>query len=662
MTTQSMTKPPLLAEVGEDQMETGVSPYVPAEDSDLDLEDPIENYIEDNSMIDEATDAADVMQADNSTNHQDDIMYDEDIIDFEDDFDMNAAAHEDVPTAVTDAQEEIQESLSIVLDDDNKHSLSEQNVAPQELSADNFEQELEDEDQQEEELVDEWQEEDANQEQANNPVSEMYTEATQAMNDVSEETHTTAIAHSVTEHPDLLPQTSTEEAHVTEDLYDSLHEEANELQSHHDVEDDLTAGPGTENPTQEEAEDGETILNHEEAISGLTNATPSQLHPCLVEYAGEPFHLFPLPDDDSAEPLLQDSSLAFKPINDLLQQLHGPFAEYLGHSDEIVLDIPSLGLHICEDSKYSFELTLAQIIDTYMLLSQNQQLANIDPLYCQLSHRVCLRTQMNYLGSSAREGKTYATIVEEHVVFSEVAATEETGEAGEEAYDETTQYYDTADTTQPEGQADEQVHVDLDVTTVEYDLDADEDAQTHLDGSVPHQGAEGARQIPTESEQDDLNGPSHEEDFTAGDNTHGNDHSTETKIGDNHDLPHVTTNDVNETLSQHVTKAEHSHDDHVKQTHSADIEYEDIFADLEKPSTAKSLGTAPGGTELKDPRTTASAVEDDLFFDDWDSDKEPEPAPITPSKIAPSKRKMAEDDDDFLLDLSTPEPKRTRPS
>ena len=48
-------------------------------------------------------------------------------------------------------------------------------------------------------------------------------------------------------------------------------------------------------------------------------------------------------------------------------------------------------------------------------MAHNDNVANVEPLYCSLSSRVCLASQYAYLQSAANEGKTLIQISEEHV-------------------------------------------------------------------------------------------------------------------------------------------------------------------------------------------------------------------------------------------------------
>jgi hypothetical protein len=63
-------------------------------------------------------------------------------------------------------------------------------------------------------------------------------------------------------------------------------------------------------------------------------------------------------------------------------------------------------------------ITLSQIIDVYIALAHNDNIASIEPLHCSLSSRVCLSSQYAYLQSAAKEGKTLTQIIDENTFAS----------------------------------------------------------------------------------------------------------------------------------------------------------------------------------------------------------------------------------------------------
>ena len=142
----------------------------------------------------------------------------------------------------------------------------------------------------------------------------------------------------------------------------------------------------------------------------------SDLHPVRIVYLGQEMALFaPLDNQEAPAYFLQDSNMVYEPIDKLLQACREVLHDIIGHDDELVLDVPTMGLHICEDSKYASQITLAQVLEVFMMLNHNEKIEDVEPFYCNLSTRVSLGTQYAYLNSSAREGKMFSEIVAEHV-------------------------------------------------------------------------------------------------------------------------------------------------------------------------------------------------------------------------------------------------------
>ncbi|KIW19044.1 hypothetical protein PV08_03334 [Exophiala spinifera] len=159
----------------------------------------------------------------------------------------------------------------------------------------------------------------------------------------------------------------------------------------------------------------DSVPQEYEAVEAATNDHPPP-HPVTLNYMDEEMSLFPpMMEDASAVYFLQDSTLAFEPLDKLLAACREILTGTLEHHDELVLDIGSLGLHICEDSKYASQLSLSQILDTYLLLCHNDGTQEIPPLYCYLSSRVSLASQYAYLLSSATEGKGFSEVAAEYV-------------------------------------------------------------------------------------------------------------------------------------------------------------------------------------------------------------------------------------------------------
>ena len=56
-----------------------------------------------------------------------------------------------------------------------------------------------------------------------------------------------------------------------------------------------------------------------------------------------------------------------------------------------------------------------QVLDVYLSLSHNETVDKVEPLYCSLTSRVSLASQLAYIQSAAQEGRTFSDISAEHV-------------------------------------------------------------------------------------------------------------------------------------------------------------------------------------------------------------------------------------------------------
>ena len=90
------------------------------------------------------------------------------------------------------------------------------------------------------------------------------------------------------------------------------------------------------------------LSGHEEAGHPNTNEIPN-LHPVKVHYQESEICMFPPnADDTSTTFFLSDNSLALETLDKLLAACREVLADSIGEHDELVLDVASLGLHICE--------------------------------------------------------------------------------------------------------------------------------------------------------------------------------------------------------------------------------------------------------------------------------------------------------------------------
>ncbi|KIV95847.1 hypothetical protein PV10_03452 [Exophiala mesophila] len=446
-------------------------------------------------------------------------------------------------------------------------------------------------------------------------------------------------------------------------------------------------------------EDPDSELNGEETVTLAQDPgdSPQDLHPVTVVYLDDEMSLFPPTiSDGSSLYFLSDTSLAFEPLDKLLAACREVLVGTLDHHDELVLDIPGLGLHICEDSRYAAEITLNQVLEVYLSLCHNQALEPIHPLYCQLSSRVSLASQYEYLVASGAEGKSFAEIAADHVdsPFDDevsahqpgattpvqdgsdgehtVAAEEETAVHKDDglqqyAHDpepsqstaEDSQIGQVADKVQEVGAQSDAVEVNgendqpqdgpLDETAAELDVqgassdehvqftESDEHQGTHADESEYHDTGEPEFDAEAEDVFDpDVDDGQDQNDATVGSVTEDGIYDDEELFAEGEDEtlvanvsstldPHEAAQEVSATVVPDGTEVTPAEADFTRHNTEPDV----------NPTTTDGLHAATN--------TTASP-------------------PVTPSKNKLVKRKAEEDDEFDFLDLSTPEPKRRRPS
>lgn len=615
----------LSIEVDEDNMEIGTSPYPHQEDVEIDFTDTHDPSAEDNSMLDDAGEETDLMQADSNDIHQDDIMYEEeDLIDFDDDFDMNTAEQGSHTT-------ETQDPVDILTNQPSAHIKASRSPST-----------------------------DARQSSTPKSVSEEtlanFETEPELLDDENVEENTNKSQHEPLEtlpRSDIDPAVAGDDAAITATDVQDFGTAADGKETAYEVEPEASAITNDQtNNEQLEVSDAQELGTDEPQAAADIDTT--SLHTVMVEYDGQFFHMFPPSQGETVNPMLEDSGLAYKPIDDVLQRLHDSLGDYMGHDDEVVLDIPSLGLHICEDSKYAKELTLAQVVDTYMLLSQNQQLSEIEPLYCQLSHRVCLKTQMNYLVSSAREGKTYATIVEEHVGSPEpvTAAAVESIEAKERGSQD-------AIHSEVQAEATEELHEDRDEDELQFS-DDDVESQTAQIDEAADSEHEAVHNTAAEAYQSNADNTVRAEEADNPDDD--NNVVVSTEAADDDDVAAAETDEthrVEQPPAKQISSSPENDQDTVNE--------EDLFADMDEPLADLSEKPLNGDTHSAPLAMTTNGHESTSLG--WANDEAlpfssthetPTHVATTPRKSVNGKRKLVEDDEESLLDFSTPEPKRTK--
>lgn len=451
---------------------------------------------------------------------------------------------------------------------------------------------------------------------------------------------------------------------------------------------------------------------HEEAEeSSDTQPSPTrEVHPVTLVYLEEEMSLFPpLMGDDSSVYFLSDSTLASQPLDKLLAACREILTGTLDHHDELVLDIPGLGLHICEDSKYSAQITLASVLKIYLKLCHNDPDDPCQPLYCHLSSRVSLASQYAYLSSAGDEGKTYTEIVADHVDTPEGASTHVDNQVHspdeEEPSLESTEH-ELPPSLKTEAQI-QTSQANSGLPHADEDLFGEDDgnSESQADGVQAH-GKEPSDENAPPSVQDMEPVHAQEGDTGFGTVTYP-DHGE-----DQHHSPYEKS-PAAESNSSHTVEAYHDGldgqeiydedaggEDLFNETHQDSVDLfdpqenaereagygdEELFAQdndgpevSEQPATLQPQG---GDDQSLSATVDQKSLNGDVdhvgdasldFLDDEaysaisvlpkDGDLVESGPPITPSKAKLSKRKAEADDDLDFLEIGTPEPKRRRPS
>jgi len=427
------------------------------------------------------------------------------------------------------------------------------------------------------------------------------------------------------------------------------------------------------------------------------------LHSVRVVYQGIEYSLFPPTGDDSTSYFLEDSSLAIQPFDMLLKSCREVVGkpEELDHHDELVLDVPTMGLHICEDSKYASQIKLSDVVEVYLSLHRNENREEIQPLYCSLTTRVCLSTQFSWLRDQAKEGFTFSQIAAQHVDTpveesddTDPALTQDFVEEQPKDSMETTAGKQSEDSNDAGYSADGQglqsdprrPSDDLPVTSGVFEEAAGADnAYTFEDpqlesGVVPpiEEGQDAifdpitaAEPEPAHSSYDaepDTVAPEPEADAEVSEffqdaidePIEDEQEDVQERAEDQSILREAVAEE--QTGAQSLLAGEEDRDNTFDNRNDYDADEFLIKSDDESAGEADAKLDDDAATEAQNilpPATNGNHANGDrLPIDGTDSSAVP---PTTPSKKT-AKRKVSDEEDDFVLDLDTPEPKRRRPS
>lgn len=393
----------------------------------------------------------------------------------------------------------------------------------------------------------------------------------------------------------------------------------------------------------------------------------------------------------ASDAFFHGTSLAYEPMDKLLSSCRTVIPEEeLEGCDELVLNVDGLNLTICEDSRFTLKLTLAQVIELYVNIHRNASQAPVVEIHCSLEKRMCLETQYTRLLEEARSGKSLVDILEgrtESPDDIEEHYPDDTETGIDAAVEAAAQQEEQSKATDPTVQAPAKESIPP-ATQVPAD---DHNASTES-APVEHPVDAAIQEQNEEDFLEEFELETEEQPQTNGGETHNDDSShtvEETAIAND-----TTENASVKTDGTGRSRKQGASGDFGLDLFTADDDpiYQDPGAPPHIQETPMPLGTDEyynSDNELIDP-SREEAPND--IFDHVQSeveltepvDENPEAdlnsfnlseglqeqgldllniPPGTPQRVSPQKRKAEEDEFDFELSgLDTPEPKRRRPS
>ena len=483
----------------------------------------------------------------------------------------------------------------------------------------------------------------------------------------------------------------------TQETSEQREEEESEL-----FDDHTNEQQAHETNTQEHSEHPEgTKVSQQEAQAEPETASPIDIsslapHFVMLKFNEVEYPLFS--DEEAASDQLfplSDTSLIFEPLDKLLDACRERvFNPDVDHVDEVVFSIPSFALHYCQDSKYTSQRTLADILQVYVMLKQNEQADSIQPLSCELTIRTCLATQYNWLVEEASKQTPYKYFHTEYVTNNvlpsgdNVQPLEENVEVGVTTHGEEASFeqYDVEAEQEAEaagngsGEAFEHAYDQAEETDVQADELQTTSTTNVGDSALGEPGTTDAE--PTGEQGDEAGQPSEffEDAFENEDDADEAENEEEAleQEEDQRALEHTQQDlDASGGLGDPEQIEEQEQIDfgdepepfkQVEEEKQIADEEEDLFIDPDDPLEADEDPDAllegraadiPPESEASNPNSVSESTNGNHITNG--STLLPQPA--TPAKSRPSKRKVEDDEDDLLdLDLDTPEPKRRRPS
>lgn len=158
--------------------------------------------------------------------------------------------------------------------------------------------------------------------------------------------------------------------------------------------------------------------------------------PVIVCFRDSELYLFSTDDQDPAACLLEDVTLLHSSLQQLLKQCRAVLNEHIEPGDTLEMDFAELGLIVNEvgssvtrhsitdinaaqDSSGASVFTLADIVDIFVQLSQNDGADMSTPLYITLSTKPTFNARMEELSAAVAQGKGLTQLNPEAQVFEE---------------------------------------------------------------------------------------------------------------------------------------------------------------------------------------------------------------------------------------------------
>lgn len=148
-------------------------------------------------------------------------------------------------------------------------------------------------------------------------------------------------------------------------------------------------------------------------IAAEVAPSPSLSHEVRVLYDGNDMSLFPPKDpQDTRTYLLQDSALIHAAVAELFPACRTLLGSSIAEKDELLLEIPDLGLRIYERCSRQPASSLSDVVDVYLALSYNDSSEEPGPLYLHLEVVPDFQSKLDSLHELASDGKGFSSLIE----------------------------------------------------------------------------------------------------------------------------------------------------------------------------------------------------------------------------------------------------------